>query len=159
MHVWGEGKQRVFVVILSMVSGINSSFPPQPLKCDTFFASERRMYSTYWASHFLPNSSSTTQRHVKRHGASTEDGIEHDHEDPDWRDARIRDLMRLHAQSTIAGDLVEFSTERQTLNAVCTCQAPPKPCVCPRPHLTTHAPEGDSPTCRSPFRRARGALR
>jgi hypothetical protein len=53
--------------------------------------------------------------HAKRHGARNED---QGHEDPEWRDARVRDLVRLHSQSAIAGDSVEFSTERDTLNAV-----------------------------------------
>lgn len=57
------------------------------------------------------------KRRAKRHGAGNEDDLQ-DHEGPEWRDARVRDLVCLHAQSAVAGDSVEFSTERDTLNAV-----------------------------------------
>lgn len=57
------------------------------------------------------------KRHAKRQGAGNEGDFQ-DHDDPEWRHTRVRDLVRLHAQSAVAGDSVEFSTERGTLNAV-----------------------------------------
>lgn len=57
------------------------------------------------------------KRHAKRHGARNEDDFQ-GHEDPEWQDARVKDLVQLHAQGTIASDSVEFSTERDTFNAV-----------------------------------------
>ncbi|KAF8313870.1 hypothetical protein DL93DRAFT_2097586 [Clavulina sp. PMI_390] len=61
------------------------------------------------------------RRHVKLHGANTtttdDNTFEHHLEDPAWRAARVRDLVRLHAPSTIADEDVDWVTERHTLNA------------------------------------------